>query len=138
MFKKIFLPGLVAGAIMLVVGMGFNVLVNAVFPSIAAEYAGGLFRPWDDPLMMAFFAYPFLLSWIFAWVWDKTKSLVKGDGFWKRGLNFGLSIWFVTSVPGMFVTYTSFHISLLMVLTWLISGLLYSLIAGWVFARMRK
>jgi hypothetical protein len=135
--KKIIWPGLVAGFLMLIAGLIFNYITNTAFPSIAQEYQSGLMRPWTDPLMMIFFLYPFILSFVLAWAWNESKKLFKGKDC-KRGVMFALSIFLISSIPGMFVTYTSFNISFGMVLSWTVSGLIYLLIAGCVFARMNK
>jgi len=135
--KKIILPGIIAGFLMLIAGILFNFLTNLAFPSIAKEYTSGLMRPWSDPLMMIFFLYPFILSFVLAWAWDKSKKLFKGSAC-RRGAMFALSIFLISSIPGMFVTYTSFNVSFGMVLSWTVSGLIYLLIAGCVFARMNK
>ena len=135
--KKIIWPGILAGILMLIAGMIVSSFMQWIFPSLAKEYAAGLMRPWTDPLMMVFFLYPFLLGIILAWAWDKSKSLFKGTQA-QKGRAFAGSIILISTIPGMFVTYTSFKISFLMVLSWLISGIIYSLIAGCLFSRMNK
>lgn len=135
--KKILLPGLLAGLINLVLGMGVSYLFMMI-PSITADYNNpALVRPFEDPLMMAFFLYPFLLAIILAWVWSKVKTLLKGTAF-KKGLKFGLSIFLVLTIPGMFVTYTCFPLSILTVLSWAVNGLISALVAGLIFAKLNK
>ena len=136
--KKVVKPGILAGVLMLVAGMGLSYLLNFIFPSLAVEYENAnLFRPWSDPLMSIYFAYPFVLGLVLAWAWEKTKKLFKGDDN-KRGVDFGLSVWLITSVPGMIITYSSFQVSLLIVLTWTLSSLVNAILAGLVFARVVK
>jgi len=136
--KKIFWPGIVAGALLLIIGMGLNYLLNLIFPPVAAEYNNtAIFRPWNDPLMSIFFAYPIVLGIILAWVWDKTKILFSGN-LGGRALNFAIFFWLIASIPGMIITYGSFQVSLLMVIIWLISGFINGIIAGLVFGKMNK
>lgn len=136
--KKILLPGIAAGVTLLVAGMALSFLFNAAFPSINVEYANtSLFRPWADPLMSVFFIYPFALGIIFAWVWDKTKTLIHGTDV-QRGLKFGVAAWLVATVPGMIVTYSSFQVSLLIVITWTLIGLANGVISGLIFAKLNK
>ncbi len=136
--KKVILPGILAGVLMLIIGMGVSYLFNFIFPSVAAEYNNiALFRPWSDPLMQIYFAYPFLLGIILAWAWDKSKSLFKG-GQGKRAVNFGLAYFLIAGIPGMFITYSSFQLSFLIIFTWLISGLINGIIAGLVFVKMNR
>ena len=119
--------------------MGFSFLTNALFPALAAEYVdSGIFRPWSDPLMQMFFAYPFILGVILAFVWDKLKTQVKGQSVFSRGLNFGQSYFLVATIPGMFITYTSFQVSLGLVLSWTTGGLIEGIFAGWVLAKLNK
>lgn len=137
--KKILLPGLAAGLVMLVVAMVFGMLLNMVFPSLAAEYeTPNLFRPWSDPIMMLYFLHPFILGVLLAWAWDKVKTVLQEPLFWKRGAMFGIGFWAISSIPGMFMTYSSFYLSLGLVFSWLISGLLQAVFAGIVYAKMNK
>lgn len=135
--KKILLPGLLVGLINLALGMGVSYLFMMI-PSVAADYNNpALVRPFEDPLMMAFFLYPFLLAIILAWVWSKVKTLFTGTAF-EKGLKFGLSIFLVLTIPGMFVTYTCFPLSILTVLSWAVDGLISVLVAGVIFAKLNK
>jgi hypothetical protein len=136
--KKVVLPGLAAGAAMLVVALGVGYLLMSLFPWLRAEYMNtSLFRSWEDPLMSLYYAYPFLVGLILAWVWNRVKKLFTGKAWAKRGFSFGLIYWVVT-IPGMLISYASFPISLLMVGTWTVSGLLQALCAGAILAAMNK
>lgn len=137
--KKVFLPGLVAGIAMLIVSMLVNQFVNMFVPSVAAEYVNpALFRPWSDPLMSLFFLHPFVLGFILAWVWNKVKTLFIAGSVWQKGARFGLVVWLVASIPGMLISYSSFPVSLAMISSWLISGLISVVVAGCIFAKMNK
>jgi len=135
--KKIILPGILAGVAILVLGM----IVSYIFmliPAVAADYSNtNIMRQWQDPLMSLFFIYPFVLGIILAWVWNKSKTLFKGSAS-KRGCNFGLTIWLIATVPGMFITYTSMPYAFMTVISWTVGGLVNSLAAGGIFAKMNK
>ena len=136
--KKIVLPGVLAGILMAIVGMGIGYIFNAIFPSLMAEYSNtAVFRAMEDPLMSLFFIYPFILGIALAWIWDKTKGLFKGS-FWERGAMFGLAFFIAGSIPGMIITYSSFQVSLLITSTWTLNGLTNGLITGWICAKMNK
>lgn len=124
--KKVIGPGLLLGLIMLIISMAVNYLFMLI-PSVSADYASGFMRSWQDPLMMAFFLYPFILGLVFAWLWAKTKTSFKGE--W-RGCYFGWLLFFLTTVPGMWITYTSFNLSFLTILSWTVAGLINAKIAG--------
>ena len=122
--------GLIAGVAALVVGFGINWLAGVIFPSITQEYQNpNIFRPWTDPLMMAYFAHPFILGLVLAYLWDKLKA--------KDALEFAKLYFIIAAIPGMFVSYTSFQLSLLMILVWTVSGFLQAFVAGLVFARLQ-
>jgi len=135
--KKIIWPGLLAGIVMLVLGMIVS-YAFMIIPSVSADYQNtGLMRSWQDPLMMLFFLVYFIEGIIYAWVWNKTRVLFKGTSV-RRGTMFGLSIWLVAMIPGMFISYTSFPLSLLTILSWTVSGLINTIVAGLIFAKMNK
>ncbi|MBU0907108.1 MAG: hypothetical protein KKE05_03025 [Nanoarchaeota archaeon] len=135
--KKIILPGLLAGLLMLIVGFVVSWVFGLIFPGLNAEYASGIFRAWQDPIMMLYFLYPFVLGICFAGVWGLSKGKFKGT-LWQRGAKFGLFVWAVFSIPGMLVTYSSFVVSLTMIFSWLVMGLANGVVAGWVFAKMNR
>ena len=129
--------GLVAGVAILILGVGVNMLANALIPSLQAEYErSGIFRPWEDPLMQLYFAYPFVLGIGLSYVWEKIKSVVKGKTEADRVKNFTVYYFAAATIPGMLITYSSFEISLAMVLSWTVMGLLQGFVMGYVFARM--
>jgi hypothetical protein len=130
--KKVIWPGLILGLIMLIVSMIVSYLFMLI-PSVAADYSSGFMRGWQDPLMMLFFLYPFILGIVFALLWNKTKSSFKGK--W-GGCHFGWLLFFLTTFPGMWITYTSFNLSFLTILSWTVAGLVNAKIAGFFLARI--
>lgn len=139
MSKKIITAGFVVGAVNLVVGMLLSAIYNFLTPSVTGEYINiNLFRPWSDPLMSLFFFYPFILGMALSWVWDKTKKLFVGKNIFEDAYKFGLAYWLVAGLPGMFVTYSSFQVSLPMVLTWSLTGLIEAVVAGFILAKLNK
>ena len=136
--KKVILFGLLAGLAMLIVSVALGPLFNLIFPSLAAEYNNtNLFRPWSDPIMYLMLVEPFILGVILAWIFSVTKGLFKEKNVWKKGIYFGLCYWVIT-IPGMVMSYSSFPISLLMVTTWSISILIQAIVAGLIYARFIK
>jgi nitrogen fixation/metabolism regulation signal transduction histidine kinase len=119
---------------MLILGMAISYLFIRI-PAVAVDYNNtNLMRPWSDPLMSIFFLYPFVQGLIFSWAWNKTKGLFTGN----RGVKFGGALWLVATVPGMLVSYSSFPLSFLTIISWLASGLVSALAAGIIFAKMNK
>jgi hypothetical protein len=122
--KNKYLIALSAGILVLIVSMGLNMILSLVFPGLQAEYVNPAFRPWTDPLMSLFFLYPIAMGMLLAWVWFKTRKS------WKSGLDFGLTMALLFSVPSFIVNFSSFTFSLMMVLSWVIVGFINVVIAG--------
>lgn len=133
MIKK----GLIVGVINLVVGMGLNYVLQALFPALALEYQNtALFRPWSDPLMMLFLAYPFVLGIAAAYLWSIVGTKFT-DNAYKKAFGFAKLYLIIATIPGMFASYTCFQASFLMILSWVLSGFVQVYIAGLVFAKMK-
>jgi len=139
MFRKVIVPGLLAGLVMLILAVGLSFLSNLVLPGLMAEYGNTeLYRAWDDPLMSIYFAYPFVMGLVLAWFWNRVKDTFTGKGAWSRGIHYGLAYWIIASIPGMVITYSSFQVSLPMVLSWTIMGLIQILAGALVCAGMNR
>lgn len=135
--KKVILQGLLAGLVIFIASMLVSQIFKIVFPSVGAEYQNlNLFRAYSDPLMLLFFVYPFLLGVILAWFWEKVKNVFGTDV--RGGVNFGIAYWIVSTIPGMFVTYSSMPYSLLIVISWLAEGLVSGILAGIIFAKLEN
>ena len=136
--RKTILPGLLVGLVMLVVGLAVGQLLNAIFPQLVAEYNNSaVIRPWSDPAMSLYFIEPFVTGLILAWIWGVTRHLFKGENIVSKGTNFGLVYWLAT-VPGMIMSFASFQLSLLIVVSWSVTLLVQALFAGWVLAKVAR
>jgi hypothetical protein len=87
--------------------------------------------------MMMFFLYPFILGIALAYFWQIFGNQIKGSTAVEKGLNFTKVYFFIATVPGMFVSYTSFKVSALMVGSWTVSGLIEAFVAGWILAKSK-
>lgn len=135
---KVIKTGFLAGLAMLLVSLLMGPVTNALFPSVMTEYQNpSLFRPWSDPLMSLMFVYPIVVGFILAWVWDKTKQLFTQDTWWRRGVAFGM-LYFLFSLPGMLISYSSFPLSFAMVISWSLSILAQAIGAGLLLAKLNR
>jgi len=135
--KKIILSGLLTGLILFLASQVVSKIFGIIFPSINAEYQNAnLFRPFSDPLMLLFFLHPFLLGIILAWLWDKTKNIF-GENI-KGGINFGITYWIVSTIPGMFATYSSMPYSLEIVASWTVANLVEAVLAGIILVKLNS
>jgi hypothetical protein len=137
--KNYIVTSIIAGFGALVVSFIFNFVTKTLLPSLALEYNNPLiFRPWSDPIMSLYFLYPFVLSFVLALAWDKTKTLFTNKIFIMRGIKFGLFYCLVAAVPGMLISYSTFQVSGLMILSWTLNGLLEALVIGIILAKLRS
>lgn len=137
-WKNVITTGLAAGVVMLAVGLLLMPVWSAVFPNIQGEYASGLFRPWNDPLMTLYFAHPFVLGLAMAYLFEYMKPALKIKGWMAKGFKYGFLVWLVAGLPGMWITYASFNVSLPLVLSWTASGFLELVLAGASIAKLWK
>ncbi len=133
MYKK----GLLAGLANLIIGMGLNFGLQAIFPDLGKEYQNtALFRPWSDPLMMIYFAYPFVLGVVAAYLWNLVSKNFTGSPA-KKAWQFAKLYFIIATIPGMFVSYTCFQVSLLMILSWSVAGFINIFVAGLIFTKVK-
>ena len=106
--KKILLGGVAGGILLFIAQFAFSALGNAVAPYDV--FAIGGMRQAEDPLMTLFYAYPFVLSFASAVVFDRVKGALGDEDAGcpcTAGLRFGAILILLVTVPGMFVIYSS-------------------------------
>lgn len=129
--------GFIIGGLNLILGLGLMMLFGLLFPGVNEEYqSSGLFRPWSDPLMLVYFGYPFILGAVLTYLWGRVKDQFSGAAK-EQAFQFAKLYFIIATIPGMFISYTSFQISFMMIVTWTITGYLQAWVAGWVLARRR-
>ncbi|NMB78801.1 MAG: hypothetical protein GYA23_06865 [Methanomicrobiales archaeon] len=102
--KKIALAGIAAGILLLAMMIVTGFLINMVMPADISKYAG--MRAADDPLMMLFFLYPFVVAFAAAVLFDCMHDSLKGDRT-TRGLTFGGLLLVIMTIPSFYVMVTS-------------------------------
>jgi hypothetical protein len=101
--KKILIAGIAGGILLFIAQFGFSILANLIAPYDI--FAIGGMRARDDPVGLLFFAYPFVLSFVSAIVFDRVKTALMGSCC--AGTDFGLILILLVTVPGMFVIFSS-------------------------------
>lgn len=135
--KKVII-GIIAGTLMLIVGMLVGEFFHLLLPSLQLEYENEqLFRPWSDPLMSLYYFVPLITGVILAWIWDYVKDALVADTAVKKGIMFAFIYW-ITTIPGMIMSYSSFPLSFFIVFSWTVSNLIQAVGAGLIFAKMLK
>jgi hypothetical protein len=102
--KNIVVSGCLAGFLILILMVVINVLVNVVIPTDMSRYAG--MRGSDDPVMILFFFYPFVVAFAAAILFDIVRSCLTGIHL-KKGLMFGALLLTTMTLPSLYVMITS-------------------------------
>ncbi len=132
--KKILLSGFASGLLLLALSYGVLFVTIRLFPGLVEEYYNPIFWPGGDRALL-FFAHPFILGLCLAWFWERSKNQYEGK-WWMRGAEMGLVYGVVATLPSMWITFSAISVSLFMVLSWLLYGVLQAIVAGLVFARL--
>lgn len=136
--KKIIVPALLSGLSMLAAGIAIGYLFDFLIPSLQAEYENtALYRSMDDPLMYLFFIQPFVVCGTLVWGWVRIKDHFTGSTG-SKAMQVALIMFFLTVIPGMLMTFSSFKVSAVATATWTVMGFVQVLVASLVFIRMSK
>ena len=136
MRKKIIFSGLVAGIVLLLLSVIGLYATVWLFPSLAVQYFDPAFDSQSQRAIL-YFIHPFVAGLALAWFWDRCKNLFTGS-FLGRGIEFGLLYWLVAVFPMMWLIYSSINVSLALVGSWLVFGLLQGIAAGLVLEKMNE
>jgi len=132
--KKIFLSGLVAGFILLILSVLGLYMTIWFFPGIASQYFDPAFSSGDGRIML-YYVHPFVISLALSWFWNRFKGALTGS-FIMRGIEFGVIYTLVATFPMMWLIYSAMNVSLGIVATWFLLALAQGTIAGLVFEKM--
>ncbi len=102
--KNIGIAGLGGGAVLFVLLSGINALMNVLTPYDITTFGG--MRATNDPVILLFFLYPFVVAFAQAVVFDLTKDCLKGTPV-QKGLMFSGMMIVIMTIPSVFVMYTS-------------------------------
>jgi len=132
--KRIIISWITAGAVMLILGLGMFYAGLYFFPQVADEYFSAVFRKAGDKDWI-FYVHPFILAFALKWFWERYKGIFTG-GIIIRAIEVALVYGIVALLPILWLTYSAIDVSLKMVGTWLVYGLVQAFAAGLVFARL--
>jgi hypothetical protein len=128
--KKVIFPGLVAGVVLLILSILGLYLNIWIFPDLAMQYFQPAFNEQSSRIML-YFIHPFIIAMALSWFWSKIKGILKGS-FLTRGIEFGIIYALIATFPAMWLVFSSITVSLQMVATWFVLGLIQAIIAGLV------
>lgn len=102
--RNIVLGGIGGGILLFVLLFGLNSLIGMVVPYDISTFGG--MRAMDDPVMLLFFLYPFVVSFAAAVVFDTVRHALQGTPV-RKGLLFGGLLLVIMTVPSLFVMITT-------------------------------
>lgn len=131
--KRIISSGLIAGVVLLILSVLALYATIWFFPTLASQYYDPAFDNQSGRYLI-YYAHPFVIALALAWFWDRFKGALKGS-YLGKGIEFGLIYALVAIFPVLWLTYSALAVSLAMVGTWLVFGLLQGVIAGLLFEK---
>lgn len=93
-----------------------------------------VWKPMDGPPGPAFMAVGFLLNIVLVAVYAVLRKGIPGGNRLIRGVVFGLCVWAVGMLPGMFSTYSFMTVATGVVIYWTVLGLIEMPIKGLIIA----
>jgi cation transporter-like permease len=123
--KKVIVAGLLAGIVILVVGMVFGSLTADMYKMSPA----GMWKPMGGNWFTQMVIYDIVVGLILSYVFSIVSNAIPGSGL-QKGLIFGLLMWLVGNVPGLGITYLTMNIRNKLILMWLLNGLVNYCLAG--------
>lgn len=122
-----------------VVALIFSVILGAltcggIFSWVYKLEPTNVWKPTYTSLGLAFFIGSFLLNIILAVVYALLRKGIPGKNKLVKGLIFGLCVWAVGMLPGMFCTYYFMTVATGVVIYWTILGLVEMPIKGLIIA----
>ena len=132
--KKIFIAGIAAGVVLLLMSVAGLYATIWFFPGLAVQYFDPAFDTQSGRVMM-YYIHPFVIAMALSWFWSRFKGVLTGS-FLTRGIEFGLIYSLVATLPMMLLIYSAMSVSLTMIATWYLLGLLQGIIAGLIFEKI--
>jgi hypothetical protein len=132
--KKIILAVATSTVVQLLLGVAMMYGAIYFFPQLMEEYFSPVFRPSGQEDWL-FYAHPLILSIALKWFWERYKNLFKGS-LLLRALEVALVYFIVALLPVLWLTFSAIDVSLAIMSTWLLYGLVQSFAAGIVFAKL--
>jgi hypothetical protein len=124
---------LLAGLLVLLASVALMYGAIFFFPTIMEEYYQAVFRSSAFETDWLFYVHPFILSAALKLFWERFKNSFSGSLI-IRAEKVAFTYGAIAILPVLWLTFSAIDISLIMVLTWLVYGVIQSFIATLVFA----
>ena len=132
--KKIIVPGIVAGFVLLILSVAGLYATIWLFPGLAMQYFDPAFDMQSSRVMI-YNLHPFVIAMALSFFWGRFKTVLTGS-FLTRGIEFGIIYSLVAVFPMMWLIYGAMSVSIEMLATWFILAVLQGVIAGLVFEKL--
>lgn len=128
---KILIAGAVLTVFNAVVGM---VTCGGIFSWVYKLEPVQVWKPMEGGPGAVFMIGSFVLSVILSFVYALIQKGIPGGSKLKKGMVFGLCVWAVGMLPGMFATYAFMTVATTVVIYWTVLGLIKTPIEGIIIA----
>jgi predicted neutral ceramidase superfamily lipid hydrolase len=132
--KKVIVSVVISSIILLVLSLVMFYISAFIFPAVTQEYLSSVFRT-SGKNDWLYYAHPFVLSIALKWFWERYKDIFKGSVI-LRAAEVAMVYCIVAMVPVLWLTFSAIDVSLPMVLTWLLYGLIQAFVAGIIYAKL--
>jgi len=134
--KKVILPGIIAGFVLLAISFLALFLLVRLMPGLAEQYYNPVFSLEEEGAKtILYYLHPFVLSFALAWFWERFKGQFEGSWL-LRGLELGLVYAVVASLPAMWITFSSLALSFQLVGSWFAYSIFQAAVVGLIYAKM--
>ena len=131
-WKQILIGGVLAGIIIEIVNIIFNSLIQLIWAYNVFELGG--MRTIDDPIMILFFVYPWILGFALAYIYSYFGKALDGN-YIAKGWKFGLLMWVVVTIPSAFLVFASMNYPVAFTVNSVIPPFIYMLVSSIVIAK---
>jgi hypothetical protein len=128
---KILIAGLVLSIFNALVGM---VTCGGFFSWIYKLQPTEIWKPMGNAPDIIFYVGGFIISVIFVGVYVLINKGLPGQNKFMKGIAYGLGVWAVGMLPGMFVMYSFMRIATEAIIYWTVLGLIQKPIEGMIAA----
>lgn len=128
---RIFIAGVVITIFDAIIG---GITCGYIFNWVYTLEPTNIWRAMQEPPGIKLFAGILVLNILFAVVYALLVKGIPGSNKLVKGIIFGLCVWAVGMLPGMFATYTFMTVATTVVVYWTISGLIQTPLKGLILA----
>ncbi|MFA6281265.1 MAG: hypothetical protein WCY05_02025 [Candidatus Omnitrophota bacterium] len=126
---KILIAGVAVTIFNAIVGM---VTCGGIFNWVYKLEPTNVWKPMDGGPGIMFMFGSFVLSLILSFIYALIQKGIPGGNKFAKGMVFGLCVWAVGMLPGMFATYAFMNIATTVVAYWTVLGLIKTPLEGMI------